>query len=82
MGVPTSSSGPLDAAEGGTIPRNRSRRAPERDSVQTLVAVRREQRWRLEAFHNTRVCPMGRNVGSTFVWLFSDWLWTVLRPRG
>jgi uncharacterized protein (TIGR02246 family) len=66
-------------AVGGTIMRNKSRPAPERDSVQTLVAVKRNGDWRLAAFHNTRIRPMGRNAGGTFVWLLSDWLWKLLR---
>jgi uncharacterized protein (TIGR02246 family) len=68
-------------AVGGTIMRNKSEPAPERDSVQTLVAVKRDGAWRLVAFHNTRVRPMGRNAGGTFVWLFSDWLWRLFQPK-
>jgi uncharacterized protein (TIGR02246 family) len=68
-------------AVGGTIMRNKSKPAPERDSAQTLVAVKRDGAWRLAAFHNTRVRPMGRNAGGTFVWLFSDWLWRLFRPK-
>jgi uncharacterized protein (TIGR02246 family) len=68
-------------AYGGTIMRNKSEPAPERDSVQTLVAVKRAGEWRLAAFHNTRVRPMGRNAGGTVVWLVSDWLWKLFRPK-
>lgn len=68
-------------AIGGTIMRNKAEPAPARDSVQTLVAAKCDGEWRLAAFHNTRVRPMGRNAGGTFVWLFSDWLWRLLRPR-
>jgi uncharacterized protein (TIGR02246 family) len=68
-------------AFGGTIMRNRSAAAPERDSVQTLVAVKRDGVWRFAAFHNTRVRPMGRNVGGTLVWLLTDRLWRLFRPR-
>jgi len=68
-------------ARGGTIMRGKSAPAPERDSIQTLVASRSGGGWRLSAFQNTRVRPIGRNVGGTFVWLFSDWLWKVFRPR-
>ncbi|MGQ0695938.1 MAG: SgcJ/EcaC family oxidoreductase [Nitrospiraceae bacterium] len=68
-------------ARGGTIMRGKSAPAPERNSIQTLVASRSDGGWRLAAFQNTRVRPIGRNVGGTFIWLFSDWLWKVFRPR-
>jgi len=68
-------------AFGGTIMRRRSEPSPERDSVQTLVAVKRDGEWRLAAFQNTRHRPMGRNAGGTFVWLLSDRLWKLPRPK-
>jgi uncharacterized protein (TIGR02246 family) len=68
-------------ALGGTVMRGKSRASPERDSIQTLVATRRGGEWRLAAFQNTRVRPMGRNARSTFIWLFTDWLWKVLGPK-
>jgi uncharacterized protein (TIGR02246 family) len=71
----------LVRAVGGTVLRGKSAPSPERDSVQTLVASKRRGEWRLAAFQNTRVRPIGRNVGGTFVWLFSDWLWKLFRPR-
>jgi uncharacterized protein (TIGR02246 family) len=71
----------LVRAVGGTVMRGKSAPSPERDSVQTLVASKRRGEWRLAAFQNTRVRPIGRNVGGTFVWLFSDWLWKLFRPR-
>lgn len=33
---------------------------PERNSVQTLVAVKRNEKWSLAAFQNTRATYMGR----------------------
>jgi uncharacterized protein (TIGR02246 family) len=66
---------------GGTVMRGKSRPAPERDSIQTLVAIKRDGEWRLAAFQNTRVRPMGRNARSTFIWLFTDWLWKVFGPK-
>src|SRR5262245_41113319 len=36
-------------AIGGTIMRNQSKPAPERDSIQTLVAVKRGGKWQLSA---------------------------------
>jgi uncharacterized protein (TIGR02246 family) len=62
-------------ARGGTIMRGASTAAPERDSIQTLVAVRRDGEWQLLAFQNTRVKPIGRDVSGTLIWLVSDWLW-------
>jgi hypothetical protein len=55
--------------------RGKSRPSPERDSIQTLVAFRREGDWRLVAFQNTRVRPMSQNSRSAIIWLFTDWLW-------
>lgn len=68
-------------ALGGTVMRGKSRPSSERDSIQTLVAVKRGGEWRLAAFQNTRFRPMGRNARSTFVWLFTDWLWKVFGAK-
>jgi uncharacterized protein (TIGR02246 family) len=68
-------------ARGGTVMRGKSRPSPERDSIQTLVAVKRDSDWRLAAFQNTRVRPMSRNARSAMVWLFTDWLWKVFGPK-
>ena len=67
-------------AQGGTIIRGRSTPSPERDSIQTLVAVKREGEWRLVAFQNTRVRPIGRNVLGTLCWLVGDWFWKWCGP--
>ena len=71
----------LMIARGSTIMRGKSRPAPERDSIQTLVATRSEETWRLTAFQNTRIRPIGRNVGGTVVWLLTDRLWRIFRPK-
>jgi uncharacterized protein (TIGR02246 family) len=68
-------------ATGGTIMGGQSKPSPERDSIQTLVAVNRNGEWRLAAFQNTRLRPMGRTALGTFVWLLSDWLWKVFGPK-
>lgn len=68
-------------AVGGTVMRGKSTPSPERDSIQTLMAVRISGSWQLAAFQNTRIRPMGRSAGGTFVWLLSDWLWQLLRPK-
>ena len=62
-------------ARGGTIMRGKTGPSPERDSIQTLVAVKREGKWRLAAFQNTRVRPMSQNSRSAIIWLFTDGLW-------
>jgi uncharacterized protein (TIGR02246 family) len=65
-------------AVGSTIMRGKSEPSPERDSIQTLVAVRRDGEWRLAAFHNTRLRMM-RNGITFLVSAFSDLLWKVFR---
>lgn len=68
-------------ALGGTVMRGESQPSPERNSIQTLVAIKRGSEWRLAAFQNTRIRPMNRNARSTFIWLFTDWLWRMLGPK-
>lgn len=68
-------------ARGGTILRGRREPARERDSLQTMVAVRREGRWQLVAFQNTRVRPIGQNVLGTLLWLVTDWCWKWALPK-
>lgn len=66
-------------ATGGTVLRGKSRPSPERDSVQTLVAVRRGEVWRFAAFHNCRVRPINRGAGF-LLWALTDKLWRVFAP--
>ena len=68
-------------AVGGTIMRNQSKPSPERDSIQTLVALKRGDTWQIAAFQNTRVRPMGQSAGSVFAWLLADWLWKLFGPK-
>lgn len=42
--------------------------------IQTLIATKDGSEWRLAAFQNTRLMPMGRSAGATFMLLLSDWL--------
>jgi hypothetical protein len=56
--------------------------APERDSLQTMVAVRRDDRWQLVAFQNTRVRPIGQNFLGTMLWVVTDWCWKWCLPKG
>jgi uncharacterized protein (TIGR02246 family) len=66
-------------AVGGTVMRGKSEPAPERDSIQTLVARRQDGEWRLAGFQNTRIRPIGRNAAAFLVWTLSDWLWRLFR---
>jgi len=67
-------------ALGGTVLRGKRRPAPERDSIQTLVATREPGGdWRLAAFQNTRLRVMGAGARPFLLWTLSDWLWKVLR---
>jgi uncharacterized protein (TIGR02246 family) len=66
-------------AVGGTVMRGKRKPAPERHSIQTLVATRQDGDWRLAAFQNTRLRPMGRNLAAFVVWSLSDWLWKIFR---
>lgn len=68
-------------ARGSTIMRGRREPSPERDSLQTMVAVRRDDRWQLVAFQNTRVRPIGKNALGTLLWLATDWCWKWALPK-
>jgi uncharacterized protein (TIGR02246 family) len=64
-------------ATGRTIMRGKSRPSPERDSIQTLVAVREGDEWRFAAFHNSRVRPIGRGPAGFLIWALTDKLWRI-----
>ncbi len=66
-------------AVGSTIMNGKHEPSPERDSIQTLVATRQDGEWRLAAFQNTRVRPIGRNAAAFLIWTLSDWLWKIFR---
>jgi len=66
-------------AIGGTIKRRKTKPARARDSIQTLVAVRTGGGWRLAAFQNTRVRPIGAGFRSFVHWSIGDALWSFLR---
>jgi uncharacterized protein (TIGR02246 family) len=67
-------------ATGGTIIRGKTKPSPERDSIQTLVAVRDGGGWRFAAFHNSRVRPIGSNPAAFFIWTITDKLWRIFAP--
>jgi uncharacterized protein (TIGR02246 family) len=64
-------------AVGGTVMRGKSEPVPERDSIQTLVARRQGDEWRLAAFQNTRLHRIDSSVITFLIWTLSDLLWKV-----
>jgi len=64
-------------ATGGTVMRGKTKPSPERESIQTLVAVRDGTEWRFAAFHNSRVRPIGRSAATFLIWALSDRLWRI-----
>jgi len=66
-------------AVGGTVIRGKSEPVPERDSIQTLVAARQGDEWRLAAFQNTRLHPIDSSAVPFLIWTLSDLLWKVYR---
>jgi uncharacterized protein (TIGR02246 family) len=67
-------------ATGGTVMRDKTKPSPERDSIQTLVAVREGAEWRFAAFHNSRVRPISSNAATFLLWAFTDRLWRIFAP--
>jgi uncharacterized protein (TIGR02246 family) len=63
---------------GGTLMRGKSEPTPERDSIQTLVAVRDAGGWSFVSFQNTRIRPIGAGAVSALLWLVPDRLWRLL----
>ena len=68
-------------AVGSTVMRGKSEPSPERDSIQTLVAARESGEWRLAAFQNTRVRPIGRNPATLLIWALTDLLWKLFAAK-
>src|SRR5215210_8397523 len=67
-------------ATGGTVMRGKMKPSPERDSIQTLVAVREDDAWRFAAFHNSRVRPIVRSTATFLFWAITDRLWRIFAP--
>jgi len=72
----------LVRATGDTVMPGKSRPSPERRSIQTLVAVRRDGEWRFAAFHNTRVRPIEGGFAAFLLWALTDRLWRAFGPGG
>jgi hypothetical protein len=69
-------------AIGSTLMRGKLKPDPARDSIQTLVAVRRTGMWQLAAFQNTRLRAMSRSFAAVLLWNVTDRLWSfLLRKR-
>jgi uncharacterized protein (TIGR02246 family) len=68
-------------AIGGTIMKRKTKPARARESIQTLVATRTDDGWRLAAFQNTRVRPMGSVFLAFLHWSIGDTLWAPFRLR-
>jgi uncharacterized protein (TIGR02246 family) len=68
-------------AVGSAVMRGKNEPSREGDSIQTLVAVRQSEEWRLAAFQNTRVRPMGPNPVAFVLSALTDLLWRVFRPN-
>jgi uncharacterized protein (TIGR02246 family) len=64
-------------AVGGTVMRGKTEPAAERDSIQTLVAVKDAGAWSFVSFQNTRIRPIGAGVVSALLWLVPDKLWAL-----
>jgi uncharacterized protein (TIGR02246 family) len=67
-------------ATGGTVMHGKTKPSPERDSIQTLVAVRDGDEWRFAAFHNCRVRPISSGPAGFLIWAITDKLWRIFAP--
>jgi uncharacterized protein (TIGR02246 family) len=67
-------------ATGGTVMPGKTKPSPERNSIQTLVAVREAGGWRFAAFHNGRVRPIGSGPAGFLIWAITDRLWRIFAP--
>lgn len=62
---------------GGTILKGKDKPTTERDSIQTLVAVKENADWKFTAFHNNRIRPIKDQPKRALLWKLTDWLWKV-----
>lgn len=68
-------------SQGDTVLAGKATPEPERESVQTLVAVKQDGIWRFTAFHNTRLRPIGQSFGGVVAWTLADLTWRVFGPK-
>jgi uncharacterized protein (TIGR02246 family) len=66
-------------AAGTSIMKGKSTPTPNRNSVQTLVAVRQEGEWRIVAFDNIRARSFTQGFRAVLYWMLSDGLASLLR---
>jgi uncharacterized protein (TIGR02246 family) len=66
-------------AAGSTIMKGKSAPSPNRNSVQTLVAVRQGSEWRIVAFDNIRARSFTQGFRAVLYWMLSDGLASLLR---
>lgn len=68
-------------ARGDTLLAGKATPELGRESVQTLVAVNRDGRWRFTAFHNTRSRPIQPGPGGVIAWKLADLAWRVFGAK-
>ncbi|MFO7281800.1 MAG: SgcJ/EcaC family oxidoreductase [Thermoanaerobacterales bacterium] len=66
-------------AIGGTIKRGKTKPSRARDSIQTLTLKRTDEGWRIAAFQNTRIHPIGSGFLAFLHWSIGDALWSLFR---
>jgi uncharacterized protein (TIGR02246 family) len=66
-------------AIGDMLKRGATKPQRARASIQTLTAVRTDEGWRIAAFQNTRVRPIGTGFLAFLHWTLGDAIWGVFR---
>jgi uncharacterized protein (TIGR02246 family) len=69
-------------ATGGTLMRGKTEPSPERDSIQTLVAVKREEGMALRRFPQHARPAHRPGVRGFLIWAITDRLWRAFGPGG
>jgi uncharacterized protein (TIGR02246 family) len=68
-------------AKGSTIAAKGTKPSSARDSIQTMVVIRTGSDWKVTAFQNTRIRPIGRSFSGTLLWLVGERLWKLSLGR-
>jgi uncharacterized protein (TIGR02246 family) len=68
-------------AKGSTIAAKGTKPSSARDSIQTMVVTRTGSDWKITAFQNTRIRPIGRSFSGTVLWLVGERLWKLSLGR-